>query len=110
MQITVRSATKNPSLQPFAARRLRAATQRLAHRLRRVEVDVARVSPREGGTYVCSVRASLARGGELVTTREDKDAKVAIGVAIERFRRSLVRHMERSSTQEVRRRSVASGL
>ena len=101
MQITVRSSTKNPSLPSFATRRVRAAAKRLAERLRRVEIDVSQVSPREGGTYVCRVRASLARGGDFVVEREDKDAKAAIGGAVERFRRSLVRRLERASTLAV---------
>ncbi|MEM6290998.1 MAG: hypothetical protein AAGA54_07015 [Myxococcota bacterium] len=77
-------------------RRVRGSTQRLAERLRRVEVDVTRETPREGGRYICRVRGLLGRGGEILVKRDERDPKVAIAAAVERFRRSLTRQLERA--------------
>lgn len=99
MQISIRtcSATDSPTVQRFTTRRLRTATLRLAHRLRDVEVDVSRESPREGGRYVCRIRGTLAGGGTVLIKRDDKDARHAIASSVERFRRSLVRTLGRRS-------------
>ena len=99
MQINVRCTPDitNPSVASFAVRRVRGATQRLAERLRRVEVDVARETPREGGRYIC--RGLLGRGGEILVKRDERDPKAAVSAAVERFRRSLVRQIERNERQ-----------
>ncbi len=101
MQINVRCTPDitNPSVASFAVRRVRGATQRLAERLRRVEVDVARETPREGGRYICRVRGLLGRGGEILVKRDERDPKAAVSAAVERFRRSLVRQIERNERQ-----------
>jgi len=97
MKISIRtcSATHAPVVQTFAARRVRSATIRHAHRLRGIEVDVSRESPREGGRYICRVQGTLADGGMILVKRDEKDIRSAVSSSVERFRRSLVRTLDR---------------
>lgn len=97
MEVSIRtcSATHAPVVRPFAVRRVHIATSRLAHRLRGVQVDVSRESPREGGRYVCRVRGTLAQGGTILIKRDDKDVRAAVATSLDRFRRSLARVQER---------------
>lgn len=97
MKISVRTCPATPAntLRPFVVRRLQTATRRLAPRLRDVSVDVTRESPREGGRFVARVQGTLASGGSILIKRDEKDPRAAVAAGVERFRRSLVRTIER---------------
>jgi hypothetical protein len=97
MNIAIRTcpAVHAPVVRPFAARRIRSATGRLAGRLQGVEVNVTRESPRDGGRFVCRIQGTLADGGTVVVKRDEKDARAAVAGSVERFRSSLVRTLGR---------------
>ena len=101
MNISVRTCPETPAnaLRPFAIQRLQTATRRLAPRLQDVTIDVKRESPREGGRFVVRVQGTLAQGGTVRIKRNEVDPRAAVAAGVERFRRSLVRTLERSEAR-----------
>ncbi len=97
MNISIRTcpAVHAPVVRPFAVRRVQSATDRHAHRLRGVDINVSRESPRDGGRYVCRIQATLTRGGTLIVKRDERDPRKAVAGTVERFRSTLVRALDR---------------
>lgn len=85
-------------LRPAIEHRARFALTRLHHELRVVTVVLERETAREGGEYRCRVSGALRRGGSLDVDTIDPLVPNAVGRALARFRRSVLRRADRRAT------------
>lgn len=85
-----------PALQKFTEQQLKTVLERFGDRVERVAVRMDDVNgPRGGLDKRCGVTISLARHRQVYVEETGGDLYMALGRAIQRAKRAMVRHFDR---------------